>query len=170
MPIPSLGALRQTPILHIQRRDPPSVRAGDSLSNLRRRHSLGPVTPAWRVQTPHRAWNLAATCRVWLPPKVVLKMLLCPLSATHPAWWHAALMPPSHCMLWSLVLGDIHPRVFLTWPHVIAQSLHSSLCAAPVLVSLESTVRGSVTWQQVGSWVDMSLVPVEIQLWLQPAG
>lgn len=96
------------------------------------------------------------------------------LSATHPAWWHAASMPPSHCTLWSLALGDIHLGVFLTQPHMLAQSLQGSPCAAPLLAwcqaSLESTVRGSAAWQQVGSWVDRSLVPVEIQQWLQPAG
>lgn len=81
VPMPGLEAPRQTPILHIQRRDPPSVRAGGSLSNVRRRNSLGPVTPVWRGQTPHRAWDPwdthAATCRDWLPPRAVLKMLLC---------------------------------------------------------------------------------------------
>lgn len=96
------------------------------------------------------------------------------LSATHPAWWHAASMPLSHCTLWSLALGDIHLGVFLTQPHMLAQSLQGSPCAAPLLAwcqaSLESTVRGSAAWQQVGSWVDRSLVPVEIQQWLQPAG
>lgn len=93
-----------------------------------------------------------------------------PLSSTHAAWRYAALMPPSHCTLWSLVLSDIHPGMFLTRPHELAQFLHGPPCAAPVLESLESTVRSSAAWQQVGGWVDTSLIPVEIQQWLQPAG
>lgn len=105
VPMPGLEAPRQTPILHIQRRDPPSVRAGGSLSNVRRRNSLGPVTPVWRGQTP-----LGYSC-------CYLQRLApsqgcpenAPLSATHPAWWRAALMAPSHGTLRSLVLGDIHP-------------------------------------------------------------
>lgn len=148
--MPSLGALRQMPVL---------------ISSAVILPQFGLVTPSpTQVKTQSgtchssmegtgtsRAWDpwitRAATCRDWLPPKVVLKMLLCPLFATHTAWGHAALVPPSHCTLWSLVLGDIHPGMLLTWPHVMAQSLHGSLCAAPVLASLESTVRGSVDWQ-----------------------
>lgn len=98
-----------------------------------------------------------------------------PLSATHPARWHAALMPPSFCTAWSSGLGDTHPGTSLTWPRVPAQPLPwLSLCntgagVVPGILQIRGKgLSGPAAGGKLGG--DTSVTPAEIQRWLQPAG